>query len=124
MNGFQYGLGGGGGVLRGDLYNGTTYTSPGNTTNVLDNKWHNVTLVYDGNTARIYVDGVSGSPLTGSGYVTTNNASLLIGNDQCCGGRFFNGLVDNARVYAKALTALEVRNLYAEEKKSYEFAKK
>lgn len=123
LTGYQLGLAASVGI-RGDLYNGVTYISPGHTTPVLDGKWHHVVETYDGTTAKIYVDGVAGSNLVGSGFLTVNAASLVIGSDICCGGRLFNGSIDEARVFAKALTASEVGRLYARERELIDFAAK
>ncbi|MBI5134069.1 MAG: prepilin-type N-terminal cleavage/methylation domain-containing protein [Candidatus Taylorbacteria bacterium] len=121
LTGYQFGIGASNSI-RGDLYNGTTYISPMHTTNVLDGKWHHIAVAYDGVAAKVYVDGIAGGAVAGSGFVTANNASFVIGNDVCCGGRFFNGRIDEARVFAKALTAKEVERIYASEKKGSQVA--
>ncbi|MDO8498937.1 MAG: DUF2341 domain-containing protein [bacterium] len=110
--GYQMSFNTSGGV-RADLYNGSTYITPANSTNVENGSWHLVTTTYDGATAKIYVDGVVGTNATGTGFLTANNASMLIGRDSCCGGgRDLNGTIDDVRIYNRALSPKEVSDLY------------
>lgn len=105
------------GGVRADFYNDASAISPiYSATNVEDNNWHFVVATYDGSTAKIYVDGVvGGTAPTGSGYVTgTNNTntSLVIGNDSSAVNRYYNGLLDDVRVYNRALTSNEIQRIY------------
>lgn len=67
--------------------------------------------------ATVYVDGSTSSTVVDSGWrhvVVTNSSpinstSLVIGN---AGGSFLEGVIDDVRVYDRALTASEVRQLY------------
>jgi hypothetical protein len=76
--------------------------------------WHHIVGTYDGNIASLYVDGLS---------VASSSATLQIGaNDMplSIGGRLgtdnsFNGCVDDARIYNRALTVNEVADLYTDE---------
>ncbi|MGH9897039.1 MAG: LamG-like jellyroll fold domain-containing protein, partial [bacterium] len=86
---------------------------------VADGTWRHVFVVEDRdaeNTLFLYVDGVlrgskSLSGLTGS---TDSTIPLRIGtNDGGAGAEFFNGAIDDARVYSRALSASEVQALSA-----------
>jgi hypothetical protein len=79
-----------------------------------DTSWHHVTLVFDGtqagNAARLkgYVDGAPVT-LTFSGTVpstTTSNATPI--NLGTVGGALTRGLVDDVRIYNRALTSTEI----------------
>jgi hypothetical protein len=82
-------------------FNGVSKTG---TTDVLDDAWHNVIVVYpkDGAVAdtKIYVDGADdGGSVTGSGTVnTTAGTNLTIGR-QIKTTTYFAGLLDDIRVY-------------------------
>ena len=78
--------------------------------------WYHYVGVYDGRTAYAYIDGslvgsdsVSGStskPITASGY------NVNIGRNPEYNGDYFNGAIDDVRIYNRALSADEVAALY------------
>ncbi|MEK9178657.1 MAG: LamG domain-containing protein [Patescibacteria group bacterium] len=108
LNGYEMSFHTSGGV-RADFGNGTTYISPSSSTNVEDGNWHLVTATYDGTTAKIFVDGILGAnTATGTGYVTTNNDALLLGNDNDVASRFFNGAIDEVRIYNYARSQAQI----------------
>ncbi len=86
-------------------------TSGGSTVNVNDGKWHLVTGTKSGTLWSIYVDGVlSNSQTQGTG--ASINAS---GNDVWVGAgpsAYFDGDIDDVRIYNCALSATEVQHLY------------
>ncbi|MHB0998102.1 MAG: LamG domain-containing protein [Armatimonadota bacterium] len=73
--------------------------------------WQHVTAVRDGDMLKLYVNGKfvsSSSKFTPSDYDISNNNPLLIGfgaND------YFNGRIRDMRLYNKALTAREVKEI-------------
>lgn len=88
-------------------------------TDINDGKWHNVAMVYSGTSAasgiKIYVDGVQESMAT---VVDSLSASILNNINFEIGARdgadySFNGSIDEARVYNRALLAAEVKKLYS-----------
>ena len=100
------------------IYNGTTYLQPTSTTSVNDGKWHLITGTYDSsNYMRIYVDGV----LEDTQYAATvegdgNSVNLRIGYgdlvDPPVNKKFFNGTIDDVRIYNRTLSANEISSLY------------
>jgi hypothetical protein len=71
------------------------------------NAWTYETLTYDGATLRLYVNGVQVSTRATTGVVQSSTNPLWIGGNQPY-GEFFQGLIDEVRVYNRALTASEV----------------
>jgi len=71
------------------------------------NVWTHVAGSYDGATLRIYVNGsqVGTTALTGS--LTSSSSPLRIGGNSVW-GEYFNGLIDEVRVYNRALSAAEI----------------
>lgn len=79
--------------------------------------WHHVVGVYDGSKLQLYVDGLavgnaqthSGSikPMTAGHYVT-----LGAENGRGVAGRNFAGLIDEASVYNRNLSASEIKAIY------------
>ncbi len=79
---------------------------------VNDGRWHHAVWVREGDTYLMYVDGRRATDAS-SGLPTTYSR-LMVGarNDEDGPDRFFPGLVDDVRVFAGALTAEEVLELY------------
>ncbi|MCG2695492.1 LamG domain-containing protein, partial [Candidatus Parcubacteria bacterium] len=69
---------------------------------------------YDGTTMKIYIDGTLEDTNTDfSGNLPTNDGNVRIGADyQSTPDNFFSGLIDEARIYNRALSADEVGELY------------
>ena len=72
------------------------------------NRWSHVALTYDGTALRLYENAtqVSSRPVTGSIRRTTD--PLWIGGSHPY-GEYFHGLIDEARVYDRALSPSEIR---------------
>jgi hypothetical protein len=78
----------------------------------VEQKWHHLAAVYDGNNVELYVDGVN--RLTSNKSTSTGAGGLSIGaDDEGISG--FKGAVDDVRIYNRALSTSDVRNLYYEE---------
>lgn len=78
-----------------------------------DGNWHFVGVTYDDSIVNLYVDGVivnSGVYTTGA---QTNNEPLLIGWDRntWLSDRHFNGIIDEIRIYNRALSKEEFQYL-------------
>ncbi|MFK5878164.1 MAG: LamG domain-containing protein [Flavobacteriaceae bacterium] len=81
------------------------------TATLTDNNWHNITTVFkSGESVTIYVDGVLdiSNPTSYSGSIINTN-NLTIG----CNAnltRFYNGSIDDIKIYKKALSEIEIMN--------------
>ena len=83
----------------------------GATNSILPGNWYFVGFIWDGTDVKIYVNGVqSGSTKTYSGYLT-NQPNFRIGRRESSSYHFF-GIIDEARIYARALNQSEISNLY------------
>jgi len=74
--------------------------------------WWYVTMVHDGTNNIIYVDGVEVNRQPAPGTLNSTNRPLGIGNNPIDGGNYFNGALDELKIYNKALTAAEIAKLY------------
>lgn len=79
----------------------------------LTDAWHHLALTWDGSTLRMYIDGaVSGTTFSGTGALNdTSQNNFYIANDEGGSGTFFNGLIDDVRIYNRALTGAEIDRL-------------
>jgi hypothetical protein len=102
-------------TLRYSVSNGTSFGNCDTTfdRNSKQGTWHHVVGVYNGASVTAYIDNVQ-SPcnisLTGS--VLNNSKFLAIGSDSNEGNYFFDGSIDEVRVYNRALSASEAAELY------------
>jgi hypothetical protein len=69
--------------------------------------WSYVTGSYDGSTLRLYVDGVLKASKASTGTTKTSSGPLRIGGNALW-GEWFNGALDEIRIYNRALSATEV----------------
>ncbi|MFC7590556.1 LamG-like jellyroll fold domain-containing protein [Nonomuraea antimicrobica] len=71
------------------------------------NTWSHVAATYDGSTLRMFVNGaqVATNPTTGA--LRTGTSPLRIGGNSGS-GEYFSGLIDEVRIYNKALTPAQI----------------
>lgn len=78
------------------------------------NRWYMLTFVSSGTTYRIAVNDDVGPALAGSLTLpNTSGVALSIGGPEPSGDQWFNGLLDDVRIYNRALSSAEVQELYA-----------
>ena len=91
----------------------TVLSPPADPAVIWDGEWHQATGVYDGEAARLYVDGAEIGSTEGPGAIDYSSPQpLLFGTYQTAGGLFFNGTVDEVKIFGKALTADEVASTF------------
>lgn len=76
--------------------------------------WYHLVGVKNGNDLLVYKNGAADPYWTGtvSGTVQNGNGELGFGSDGISGSSDFNGLIDDVRVYNRALSAGEIKTLY------------
>jgi len=75
--------------------------------------WHYVVGVYDGSNIKLYIDGVKkNSKATTITAIKTSAENLLIGAQQSSPRRFFNGHIDDVRIYNYARTPEQILQDY------------
>ena len=75
-------------------------------------RWVQVAGTFTGKIMRIYVDGEERGSLERPGPVEPNDFRLCLGNYDTGHGAHFSGLLDEVRLYDRALGAVEVRALF------------
>ena len=72
------------------------------------NTWTHVAVTYDGAALRLYVNAAQVSSRAVTGAVVTSTGALRIGGNAVW-GEFFSGLIDDVRIYNRALTAPQIQ---------------
>ncbi len=72
------------------------------------NVWTHVAGTYDGTTLRLFINGVQAASVNRSGPIATSTGPLRIGGNSLW-GEFFQGRIDEVRIYNRALTQAEIQ---------------
>jgi chitodextrinase len=99
-----------GNQISGGFNNGAGCSEHATTTaNIPVGTWSHIVVVFDdvGNTFRLYLNGVLISSQTETGTVSTNTQALVLG--QTVWGERWLGLIDEVRIYNRALSQAEVQ---------------
>ncbi|MCJ7778739.1 MAG: LamG domain-containing protein, partial [Sedimentisphaerales bacterium] len=83
-------------------------------TRVDTGQWHHVVCVYDGRKMSTYVDGRLDVSRPRDGAIGSNDSPVYIGENAEQTGRFWNGLIDDVRIYNYALKEADIIALYNE----------
>ena len=112
------GSGAGNGRIGFDLLTSSGIIDFGSTTRVDDGEWHHVACVFDNGTLNIYIDGILdatttsgatfGSGLTRYGFIGVGSESSVY-NGSTGPNDYFNGEMDEFKIWNRALSQLEVR---------------
>ncbi|MEQ1561449.1 MAG: LamG domain-containing protein, partial [Nitrospira sp.] len=97
------------------VYDGSANTTSAPSSTLPLKTWVHVVGIADGTTARTYVNGVEvGSVLSGNTYTSYGVPDIFIGAPISTGTyTYFNGQMDDVRVYNRALTVEEIKTLYS-----------
>lgn len=76
--------------------------------------WYHVVATYDNTTASMYLNGELVDQHEYIGTITTNDSPVIIGQVQnfLWSNEYFDGLIDELRIYDQALTSEEISQLY------------
>ena len=73
------------------------------------NTWTHLATTSDGATLKLYVNGVLASSKAAAGSIKTSAGVLRIGGNSIW-GEYFSGLIDEVRIYNRALAASEIQS--------------
>jgi len=80
--------------------------------NLTPNVWQHLVITQDGsNVGRVYLNGSLVASATFP--IPISNPFLRLGRAACCGGRFWNGQMDEVAIFSRSLSASEVQLIYA-----------
>lgn len=88
------------------------YTNSGTVVN--DGTWHHVAASWDGTELSLYVDGqLDNTASYSAGSVAANSDPITIGGRNDGNGDDYSGLMDDVRIYTRALSANEIASMAA-----------
>jgi len=102
------------GNLRVGVYNGLAigYKSG----NLLENKWQHIVYIFNNSIGSLYIDNVI---QIGTNSPSTTNANAFNIGSAATGINFYNGSIDEVRIYNRALSASEIKRNYEATKHNY-----
>jgi len=74
--------------------------------------WHHLAGTYDGNKLKLYIDGTLEVTTAYAGSIASSAANLNIATNSEESDRFYNGAMDDVRIYNYALSEGEITALY------------
>jgi hypothetical protein len=89
---------------------------------VTGGQWHHYAATYDGTAGKIYIDGVLDVTSPGTGQISLTSSDLYIGENSGATGRFLHGIMDEVRIYSRALTDTEINEVMAGAGADYPYA--
>ncbi len=78
------------------------------------NTWFHIAATFDQSRAKVYINGTLQSDWSAAFTVGSNTNDLVIGELSNLNADYFDGLIDDIRVYNRALTQAEILPLYHE----------
>ena len=75
-------------------------------------QWHYYTMTWDGTTMTVYVDGVKQGTSSATGGTFNCLSTVDIGRYAAAAMDYYSGSIDDVRIYNRALSATEVKQLY------------
>jgi hypothetical protein len=94
------------GVLGGVKWIPSGYTFPS------ANRWYHVVMLRSDGVTKFYVNGIQ----TANTESSTPLAPTAFTIGSATRGRFFDGMIDDVRIYNRALSASEIQAIYTEQK--------
>jgi hypothetical protein len=87
----------------------SAYPSVNGNTAVGTNEWHHVCGTYNGSSIDLYLDGALDASLPNTMTpIGTSTTNLFIGENPEATGRYWDGLIDEVRIYSRALSRAEI----------------
>jgi hypothetical protein len=72
------------------------------------NEWYHFCGTYDGSKVKIYLNGILDAEYDVTGNIVPKSGPLSIGHEDAWDPEYFNGLIDEVKVYNRSLSAEEV----------------
>ncbi|MFH1642989.1 MAG: LamG-like jellyroll fold domain-containing protein, partial [Nanoarchaeota archaeon] len=96
-----------------------TYTSASTLTDDFNGKWSHIVGTYDHNYIKLYVNGVLENSTNETDSIIYTDGPLYIGR-YGSSGFYYNGSIDEVRIWNRSLSAAEIQLLYMSNLKKYD----
>ena len=103
------------GYLFADYLSLSSNYSVSSNTLIADGEWHFGVVTFNGNELTLYLDGQPVDNLVTNDPVFYGNGSASIARDGNYNGEYFEGSIDDFRIYSRDLISIEVISLYQEQ---------
>jgi len=82
-------------------------------------QWYNVGATYDGNNLKLYLNGNLVGTQAATGAIAADASLLTLGRNPIASTKYFNGKIDEVRVFNSALTASQLQRMVYQEIKDF-----
>lgn len=86
----------------------TSLSGVESTIDIEANTWYHIAGTYDGEVRRIYINGVLNNSQAAAGQLASNTVGLTIGKYNLGSSHYFDGVIDEVRIYSRALSQSEI----------------
>lgn len=93
------------------IYDGGWNSASYSVDSSFNGQWHHLAGTYDGSEVKLYVDGQLQDTTSHTGSIDTDTYDLNIARNSEETGRFYEGAIDDIRIYSRALDADEIAQL-------------
>ena len=93
------------------IYDGSWYTANVGVDDSFNGEWHHVAGTYDGMELKVYVDGALSATTAHAGSIEIQTHNLNIARNSEEDDRFYDGVIDEVKIYNRALSHPEIRFL-------------
>jgi hypothetical protein len=94
------------------IYDGAWYSARYLVNSSFNNVWHHLAGTYNGSQVKLYVDGVLRMTTNHTGAIGSGAYNVQLGKCAEVTDRLYNGVLDDVRIYNRALSATEITQLY------------
>lgn len=97
------------------IKNSSAFVQVTGSTNLTNGAWYHLAGTYDGSNVKIYMNGVEKGSTPATGSIQSTTLPLSIGARSADGSTFsynFYGMVDEVKVFNRALSAAEIQDAY------------
>jgi Concanavalin A-like lectin/glucanases superfamily len=77
----------------------------------LNGEWHHMAGTFDGSELKFYLDGELAANLVYSGTIGTTTDPVTMAENSQATGRYFDGMLDDPRIYNEALSQDEIKSI-------------
>ncbi|MDD5552063.1 MAG: prepilin-type N-terminal cleavage/methylation domain-containing protein [Candidatus Pacebacteria bacterium] len=102
------------GKIKFTIANGSGYILMNSLTTPSMGQWYHVVVTFNGSKKSIYINGQLDNEQNTTLVPSTQNVPFFIGMTRGLAPDYFSGAIDEVRVYARELTAREIKQFYAE----------